>query len=131
MKKNLLLFIVGATFALLTGCDKDDEIKVSPDVPFTYVLNQTEYQNGDSLYGKVIINTKEMVAGTKIEKIDCRLGNIVIGTTENEMECPFGIRLADKPTGTHILSIIIKCQSPDCDLTYWRHDIKNINIKSE
>lgn len=126
--KKTFLFLICISVILLAGC-KEDELEVSPAVPFTIELNQTEYHLGDSLYGKVVINTSELTSGTTIEKIDCRLGNIVIGTTVNQMSCPFGVRLKDKPIGTHTFSVIIKCQSPNCDLTFWRTDYKMIEIK--
>ena len=118
-----LLAIMMAT--MFSACSKDDVV-FSPEVPYNIELSNSEYCNGDSLYGKIVIKTTEMVSGTQIKKIDCRLGNIVIGTTTNKTECPFGIRLKDKPLGYHIFSVIIKCESPDCDETYWRHDYKDL-----
>lgn len=119
------LFLCGLVF---TAC-KDDDLEISPSVPYSIELNDSIFHNGDSLYGRVVINQQKMVAGTSIKKIDCRLGNIVIGTTKGKMECPFGVRLKDKPIGTHTFSVIIKCESPDCDETFWRYDFKMITIK--
>lgn len=128
MNKSFLLVLLSSIICFMVSSCKEDEIEVSPEVPYTIDINGVEFENGDSLYGKVIINQEEMVVGTEIKKIDCRLGNIVIGTTENQMECPFGVRLKDKPVGTHTFSVIIKCVSPDCDETYWRTDSKFITI---
>lgn len=119
------LLVCGVAF---TACNEDD-LEVSPSVPYSIEFNDSIFHNGDSLYGRVVINQQKMVAGTDIKKIDCRLGNIVIGTTENKMECPFGVRLKDKPAGTHTFSVIIKCEAPDCDETYWRYDYNMIIIK--
>lgn len=119
------LLVCGIVF---TACNKD-ELEVSPAVPCSIVLNDSIFHNGDSLCGRVVINQQKMIAGTDIKKIDCRLGNIVIGTTENKMECPFGVRLKDKPAGKHTFSVIIKCEAPDCDETFWRYDFKMITIK--
>lgn len=116
------------TMVLFTACKKD-ELDLSPSVPYDIKINKKTFHNGDSLYGRVVIDEKKMVTGTKIKKIDCRLGNIVIGTSENEMNCPFGVRLKDKPIGTHTFSVIIKCESPDCDETFWRYDLDMITIK--
>lgn len=122
---TLLLIVCGI---VLTAC-KEDEVEFSPSVPYKIELNDSIFHNGDSLYGCVTIDQQKMVAGTDIKKIDCRLGNIVIGTTKNKMDCPFGVRLKDKPAGKHTFSVIIKCESPDCDETFWRHDLKMITIK--
>ena len=119
------LVVCGMTFI---GCKKD-EVKFSPSVPYSLIINDSIFHNGDSLFGRVVIKEKEMVAGTDIKKIDCRLGNIVIGTTKGKMECPFGVRLKDKPIGTHTFSVIIKCETPDYDETFWRYDKKMIEIK--
>ena len=113
---------------VIASCQKD--LEISPYVPFTVELNDSVYHNGDSLYGRVVIDQLKMVSGTEIKKIDCRLGNIVIGTTEGKMECPFGVRLKAKPIGEHTFSVIIKCESPDCDETFWRDDTKKIIIKN-
>lgn len=128
MKKTFLYAFISLCFTFLISCS-EDEIKVSPYVPFTVSINGVEFENGDSLYGQVLIDEADLEEGTEIKKIDCRLGNIVIGTTTNELVCPFGIRLKDKPVGEHTFSVIIKCQSPDCDETYWRTDSKTITIK--
>lgn len=108
---------------------KNDDIEISPSVPFKIEINGTDFRNGDNLYGRVIIDMKSIIPGTEVKKIDCRLGNIVIGTVENEMICPFGVILQDKPIGKHVFSIIIKCESPGYDETFWRHDLEIINIK--
>ena len=118
------LFLSG----IILGCSNDD-INPSPEVPFDMEFNASEYSNGDSLYGKVIIDEANMTVGTKIKKIDCRLGNIVIGTVEDKMVCPFGVRLKDKPQGIHTFSVIIKCETPEFDETFWRYDYKNVTIK--
>ena len=115
--------------SVIVGC-KEDEIVFTPSVPYRVVLNDSVYHNGDSLYGRVFVLQDSMVTGTVVKKIDCRLGNIVIGTVENQMECPFGVRLVNKPIGDHTFSVIIKCEAPDCDETFWRNDfVKLITIK--
>lgn len=122
----MLFALIGNMF--VTGC-KENEVVLSPSVPYQIELNNSTYQNGDSLYGRVIVLQESLVPGMDIKKIDCRLGNIVIGTVENEMECPFGVRLKDKPSGTHTFSVIFKCEAPDCEETYWRYDLNMITIK--
>lgn len=132
--KRLFYLIIAVLFtALVISSCKKDEVTFSPSVPFKVEFNKaiTEYQNGDSLYGNVTIKEDSLVKGMQIKKIDCRLGNIVIGTVENKMVCPFGVRLKDKPVGTHTFSVIIKCEAPDCDETFWRHDFKTITIKNK
>lgn len=124
-----LLFCVVLASTLFVGCQKDND-DYSPAVACRIEgLNDSiVYHNGDSLFGRIVIIEDSLITGTTIKKIDCRLGNIVIGTVENAMVCPFGVRLKDKPIGTHTFSIIIKCKAPDCDETYWRYDFKMINI---
>lgn len=132
--KSFFYFPLAVFFtALVISSCKKDEVAFSPYVPFKVEFNKvsTEYQNGDSLYGNVTIKEDSLVKGMQIKKIDCRLGNIVIGTVENKMVCPFGVRLKDKPVGTHTFSVIIKCEAPDCDETFWRHDFKTIRIKNK
>lgn len=125
-----ILFSVSIAGMLFVGCKKDND-SYSPAVSYQIegVSASTEYHNGDLLSGRVVILEESLIPGTEIKKIDCRLGNIVIGSVENSMVCPFGVVLHDKPAGIHILSVIIKCESPDCDETYWRYDLKMINIK--
>lgn len=127
MKKELLTLIIPLSVLamIIVACSKD-ELEVSPSVPYNIELNKNIFCNGDSLFGKIVINDNNMVPGTQVKKIDCRLGNIVIGTTEGQFECPFGLRLKDKPLGFHVFSVIIKCQSPDCDETFWRDDYSTI-----
>ena len=123
----MLLFV--AAYCILISSCKNNEIEESPAIPYKIELNGTEFHNGDSLFGRVIIDEKSLIQGTVIEKIDCRLGNIVIGTVANDRVCPFGTRLIDKPIGIHTLSLIIKCKTPGYDETFWRYDLKTINIK--
>lgn len=126
MKKiYLIMTLLAIMMATMFSACSNDDVEFSPEVPFDIEIQDTQYCNGDSLFGKIVIKTTEMVAGTEIKKIDCRLGNIVIGTTNGKTECPFGVRLKDKPLGYHTFSVIIKCKSPDYDETYWRHDYKN------
>lgn len=122
------LFAICVCSIVFGGC-KEDEVVFSPAVPFRVELNSAIYHNGDSLYGRVIVIEDSLVVGMNVKKIDCRLGNIVIGTVENQLVCPFGMRLKDKPIGTHTLSVIIKCEAPDCDETFWRTDYDIITIK--
>lgn len=112
------------------GCSQD-EPKFMPTIPLDIDLNQTQYQNGDSLYGKVTLDLGQAVSGIKIEKIDCRLGNIVIGESKNSPICRFGVRLEDKPIGKHVFSVIVKCDAPDYDLTYLRYDLETVNIVAD
>jgi len=131
MKKIFYLIVVAICATIAISSCKEDEVTFSPSVPFKVEFNKavTEYQNGDSLYGNVIVKEDSLIKGMQVKKIDCRLGNIVIGTVEGKMVCPFGVRLKDKPVGTHTFSVIIKCEAPDCDETFWRHDFKTITIK--
>lgn len=129
MKKLLYALLCAAIGSIALQSCKSDDIELSPSVPYRIEINGTEFQNGDSLYGRIIILTDSLIPGTAIKKIDCRLGNIVIGTVKNEMVCPFGVRLIDKPIGTHTFSVIIKCEAPDCDETFWRYDFETITIK--
>lgn len=130
MKKSFYLFFLLLCAICFIGCNSDDdEVKLSPTVPYSVEFNDSIYHNGDSLFGRVVINQGKMAAGTEIRKIDCRLGNVVIGTVENKMICPFGVRLKDKPIGTHTFSVIIKCESPGCEETFWRYDLKRVIIK--
>ncbi len=124
---NFLLSLIICNILCLS-CKKDD-FNPSPSVPFNIVCNDSILHNGDSLYGRVVVNKNKMINGTVIKKIDCRLGNIVIGTSEDKFECPFGVRLKDKPIGKHTFSVIIKCEVPNYDETFWRHDYKMITIK--
>lgn len=109
------------------GCD--NEVSFSPPIQFQLNLNDNEFQNGDILSGKVVILTESLISGTEIMKIDCRLDNIVIGTVVDQIECPFEVKLKDKPIGTHTMSVIIKYQVPGYDLTYLREDYENVIIK--
>lgn len=129
MRHFTKLIYVILSCILFIACQKET-YDYSPAVDYRIEgLNQSlTYQNGDSLYGRIVINEDSLIAGTAIKKIDCRLGNIVIGTTENAMVCPFGVRLKDKPIGTHTFSVIIKCEAPACDETFWRYDFKMIKI---
>ncbi len=113
---------------ILFSCN-EDEVIFSPAVSHRIELNDSIYHNGDSLYGRVIVIEDSLTAGMDVKKIDCRLGNIVIGTVENQLVCPFGVRLKDKPIGTHTFSVIIKCEAPECDETFWRYDYRIITIK--
>ena len=126
--KLLCFMILGSI--IFTACQKDNE-DYSPAVAYRIEgLNDSiTYHNGDSLFGRIVIIEDSLIAGTEIKKIDCRLGNIVIGTVENAKICPFGVRLKDKPAGTHTFSVIIKSEAPGCDETFWRYDIKMIRIK--
>ncbi len=128
MKKTLLAF---ATIAIMSltffGC-KNDKYTPTPEVPYEIELNNVIFHNGDSLFGKIVVKGNELANGLKVRKIDCRLGNIVIGTVKDELVCPFGIRLKDKPLGEHTISVIFKCEAPKCDETFWRYDIKMITI---
>lgn len=130
MKHVTILLSVILGSILLIACQKDNE-DYSPAVAYRIEgLNDSiTYHNGDSLFGRIVIIEDSLIAGTEIKKIDCRLGNIVIGNVENARVCPFGVRLKDKPVGTHTFSVIIKCEAPDCDETFWRYDFKMINIK--
>ncbi|MCD8295976.1 MAG: hypothetical protein LUC88_00220 [Prevotella sp.] len=124
---TIKVYIIGfiILFAFV-ACDED--VDIVPSVPYSIELNDSVYHNGDSLYGRVIINTESMPSGTNIKKIDCRLRNIVIGSEVNTYVCPFGVKLEDMPIGIHTLSVIVKCKAPGYDLTYWRYDLKMINI---
>ena len=141
MKKIIIVLLcVALGSALLCGC-KGKEINACPDVPFSVEFNKidfdnndtiygcTTYANGDSLYGRVIIGLDSISYNTIIDKIDCRLGNIVIGSSEDSRICSFGVRLKDKPIGVHTFSIIVKCEAPGYDLTFLRYDLETINIK--
>ena len=131
MKKAIITLFFILSACVLSSCKKNEPV-FSPSVPFRVEFNDTAYHNGDSLFGRVIIIKDSMVAGTAVKKIDCRLGNRVIGTVENQLECPFGVRLENKPTGQHTFSVIIKCETPDCDETFWRNDfVKLITIKPQ
>ena len=113
---------------ILFSCN-EDEVIFSPAVSHRIELNDSIYHNGDSLYGRVIVIEYSLTAGLAVKILDCRLGNIVIGTVENQLVCPFGVRLKDKPIGTHTFSVIIKCEAPECDETFWRYDYRIITIK--
>lgn len=117
-------------YFIFTACQNNND-DYSPPVAYRIEgLNDSiTYHNGDSLFGRIVIIEDSLIAGTEIKKIDCRLGNIVIGTVENAKICPFGVRLKDKPAGIHTFSVIIKSEVPDCDETFWRYDFKMINIK--
>lgn len=110
------------------GC-KEDDLELCPAVPYTIEGLEASYQNGDSLSGRIVVIADSLISGMDVKKIDCRLGNIVIGTVENKLVCPFGVKLVDKPKGTHTFSVIIKCEAPGYDETYWRYDYKCINIE--
>lgn len=129
--KHLIKWLTSTILCCIvfTACQNDNN-DYSPAVSYRIEgLNESlTYHNGDSLYGRIVINEDSLITGTAIKKIDCRLGNIVIGTIENDIACPFGVRLKDKPIGTHTLSVIIKCEVPDFDETYWRYDFKMIEI---
>lgn len=129
MKKLILLFI-SISFLSVFSC-KNEEPEFMPIIPLDINLNQELYQNGDSLFGKVTLDMSKAVSGTDIQKIDCRLGNIVIGESKNSTTCKFGVLLKDKPTGRHKLSVIIKCKAPDYDLTYLRYDFDMVNIAND
>lgn len=125
MKKILKISFVGLLLVTF-GCK--EEPKFAPAIPFDIKLNQKQYQNGDSLFGEVIVDMNKVESGTEIEKIDCRLANIVIGNAADSPVCKFGVRLKDKPLGTHTLSVIIKYQVPDFDVSYIRADLKVVDI---
>jgi len=130
MKKLVYtLFTFLVCCVVFSGCKEDEDVEFSPSVPYRIVINDSIFHNGDSLYGRVIVIEDSLVSGMNVKKIDCRLGNIVIGAVNNKMVCPFGVRLKDKPAGTHTFSVIIKCEAPDCEETYWRYDLKMITIK--
>jgi len=122
-----LLFVLSFLCITVIGC-KEDEKEISPSVFYNIELNDSVYENGDSLYGYVEIDKRRLIKDTEIKKIDCRLGNVVIGTTKNQLTCPFGVRIKDKPVGTHTLSIIVKCETPGYLETFWRYDLKIIHI---
>lgn len=122
------MLVIFACNIALFSCKKD-EVRLSPTVPYRIELNDSIYHNGDSLYGRVVVIEDSLISGMNVKKIDCRLGNIVIGSVESRMVCPFGIKLKDKPLGEHTFSVIIKCEAPDYDETYWKHDYKMITIK--
>lgn len=124
IKKLCFLFLCFIGFA---ACNED--VKFSPTIPYSLEVNSYTLQNGDSLYGVVTIEPDSLISGTEVKKIDCRLGNIVIGTVENQLVCPFGMRIEDKPIGVHTLSVIIKYQVPEFDETYLRTDLDIITIK--
>ena len=123
------LLLAAASSLAFIGCKGDDPV-FCPSVQYNVELNKTVLRNGDSLYGRVVVLQESLIEGMEINKIDCRLGNIVIGTTTNEMECPFGVKLKDKPAGTHIFSVIIKCNAPDYDETFLRYDLDTITINN-
>ena len=129
MRKNVLAILLSIISSIAFISCKEDEVVLSPSVPYRMEFNDSIYHNGDSLFGRVVVIRDSLIVGMDVKKIDCRLGNIVIGTVENKMECPFGVRLKDKPAGTHTFSVIIKCEAPDCDETIWRYDFKMITIK--
>ncbi len=122
-----LLFVLSFLCITVIGC-KEDEKEISPSVFYNIELNDSVYENGDSLYGYVEIDKRRLIKDTEIKKIDCRLGNVVIGTTKNQLTCPFGVRIKDKPVGTHTLSIIVKCETPGYLETFWRYDLRIIHI---
>ncbi|MBQ8362030.1 MAG: hypothetical protein IJX44_08815 [Bacteroidaceae bacterium] len=105
---------------ILSGCEDDKDF--SPPISYKVEFNDSlfQYHNGDSLYGCVTILQDSLITGTDVKKIDCRLGNIVIGTVKNELVCPFGVRLKDKPAGKHTFSVIIKYEVPGYDETFLR-----------
>lgn len=116
---------------ILSGCEDNKDF--SPPVSYEIEFNDSllQYHNGDSLYGHVTIIEDSLITGTEIKKIDCRLGNIVIGTVKNEMVCPFGVRLKDKPVGQHTFSVIIKYEVPGYDETFLRANFTElITIKN-
>lgn len=129
--KYIAKFLLCAVLASIVfiSCQNDD-YNYSPAVAYRIegLNSPIEYHNGDSLYGRIVVIKDSLIAGMQIKKIDCRLGNKVIGTVENTLVCPFGVRLKDKPIGTHTLSVIIKCEAPDCDETFWRYDFKMVEI---
>lgn len=125
--KKILLLSLSIMLLLVFSCKKD-EPKFVPSIPLDIDLNQEYYQNGDSLFGKVSLDLSKAAPGTDIQKIDCRLSNIVIGESKNSTTCKFGVLLKDKPAGKHKLSIIIKCEAPDYDLTYLRYDFDMVEI---
>lgn len=113
-----------------TGCS-EDEPQFSPAVPYSIELNDSVFHMGDSLFGRIIVIEDSLLPGMKVKKIDCRLANKVIGSVENAKVCPFGVRLTETPIGIHTFSVIIKCEAPDCDETYWRYDYKMIIVKEK
>lgn len=121
------MFVLSFLCITVIGC-KEDEKEISPSVFYNIELNDSVYENGDSLYGYVEIDKRRLIKDTEIKKIDCRLGNVVIGTTKNQLTCPFGVRIKDKPVGTHTLSIIVKCETPGYLETFWRYDLRIIHI---
>ncbi len=125
--KKIIFISLSLILLFVFGC-KQDEPKFMPAIPLDIDFNQTQYQNGDSLYGNVTLDLSQAVSGIKIEKIDCRLGNIVIGESKNTTTCKFGVRLEDKPIGKHIFSVIVKCDAPDYDQTYLRYDYEIVDI---
>lgn len=127
-KIYLWLFVFMSGIAMF-GCS--EEVQFSPAVPYRIELNDSVFHIGDSLHGRIVVIEDSLVSGMKVKKIDCRLGNIVIGSVKNAMICPFGVRLLDKPIGTHTFSVIIKCEAPGCDDTFWRYDYKMITIKQK
>ena len=122
----ILLLLLGSI--ALVSCEKDD-LDFCPAVYYTVEGLENSYQNGDTLSGRVVVIADSLISGMNVKKIDCRLGNIVIGTVENELVCPFWVKLVDKPIGTHTFSVIIKCEAPGYDETYWRYDFECINIE--
>ena len=111
-----------------TGCS-EDKLEFSPAVPYRIELNDSVFHVGDSLFGRIVVIGDSLLPEMNVKKIDCRLANKVIGSVDNAKVCPFGVRLADTPIGVHTFSVIIKCEAPDCDETYWRYDYKMITIK--
>lgn len=112
------------------GCS-EDEMKFSPAVPYSIELNDSVFCVGDSLFGRIVVIEDSLSVGMRVKKIDCRLANKVIGSVDNAKVCPFGVRLTETPIGIHTFSVIIKCEAPNCDETYWRYDYKMITIKEK
>ena len=121
----MLTIISGLYF---TGCSEED-LEFSPAVPYRIEINDSTFHMGDSLYGRIVVIEDSLLPGMDIKKIDCRLANRVIGSVDNAKVCPFGVRLTETPIGVHTFSVIIKCEAPNCDETYWRYDYKMITIK--
>lgn len=131
MKRIVYILIITAISCIcFTGCS-EDEPEFSPAVPYRIELNDSVYHVGDSLFGRIVVIEDSLISGMDVKKIDCRLANKVIGSVDNAKVCPFGVRLTDTPVGVHTFSVIIKCEAPDCDETYWRYDFKMITIKEK
>lgn len=58
MKKIYMIMTLFAIMmaTMFSACSKDDVV-FSPEVPYNIELSNSEYCNGDSLYGKIVIKT--------------------------------------------------------------------------